>query len=224
MCNILYASDRAAVKAARVALTQDTHARLWTSNPDGMALAYRSRRWVVKRGLMDEASAWEAISRAFAARPDLLAIHYRYGTSGGRLPDLTHGFPVKAGWLMHNGVLPFKGQANESDTAVLAGLGCGWTYSQWSAILSALDHWTSDRILFLPKDHGKAPLLIGRWQKGAGGVLWSSSIPGTGGTSRRKWPNDFFSPDRSDGTSRDWEVAFRAPSLPPFGIFPEEAD
>src|SRR4030042_2306425 len=84
----------------------------------------------ISKGYMTLMGFLAAFKRATFTQEDELFVHFRYGTSGGNTPDLTHPFPITQNLktmrqlsctvhraLIHNGVLG-KGESNASDTMV----------------------------------------------------------------------------------------------------------
>lgn len=105
----------------------------WANNSDGAGYAIWNRDhewWDVKKGFMSFTKFWHAYREENVQTEDIVFIHFRIGTSGGDVPELTHPFPVcddleKMGELeysakdivFHNGVIGF-GEKEWSDTCV----------------------------------------------------------------------------------------------------------
>jgi len=179
MCLILYAQGPKQIKAARAWLTTENKATTWAENHDGASVLFSEKggKTHIRRGLMDQAALDKSLDWGLSLKLSRLAIHWRFATSGGTLPGLTHAFPVEAGWIMHNGVLPLRGGTDESDTAVLARVGADWDYKSWHDIWPILCRM-GDRILMVPKDQSMPALMAGQWVK-AHGVLFSHTVDRT---------------------------------------------
>jgi len=98
--------------------------RAWQQNPDGMGFAVWNRKWEIKKGFMRLRDAIRAL-QPHNKKSTKLIVHFRAATHGGRIPSLTHPFPVEfaegRGWLFHNGVFNIHAvEENESDTSAFA--------------------------------------------------------------------------------------------------------
>ncbi|KUK13786.1 MAG: hypothetical protein XD52_0930 [bacterium 42_11] len=110
---------------------KDILERCWNANPHGAGIAVVTRGGVFfTKGLMTfEAflKKLKELEESFDLTEHKTLIHFRYGTSGGIRPEMTHPFPVEGndidsmeGWakviLAHNGVIRGLGTPEESDT------------------------------------------------------------------------------------------------------------
>src|SRR3972149_1377131 len=89
------------------------------NNGDGAGFAVvQGETMRISKGYMTLMGFLAAFKRATFTQEDELFIHFRYGTSGGNTPDLTHPFPITQNLktmrqlsctvhraLIHNGVL-----------------------------------------------------------------------------------------------------------------------
>jgi len=97
----------------------------WNQNPHGMGFAvWNGDKWEVQKGFMKLKDALKAIEPHNREDTRLIA-HFRFATHGGRIPELTHPFPIEfaegRGWLFHNGVFDINMTGeDESDTSVFA--------------------------------------------------------------------------------------------------------
>lgn len=105
----------------------------WRNNSDGAGYAIWNQDtelWDVKKGFMSFTKFWHSYREHDITTEDIVFIHFRIGTSGGDIPELTHPFPVtddleKMGELeysasdivFHNGVIGW-GEKGWSDTCV----------------------------------------------------------------------------------------------------------
>ena len=166
MCLITYATDT----PSALAITASHVERAWRDNPHGLGIAWRedaSGPIKVRKGYMTLPGAIAAVQRIQKREPVEMAIHWRFGTSGGITRTNTHPFRVRHGALLHNGILTLPGTATESDTRRAARL---TTDLRPSVAAEILESWRgSSRLLFLADKPSQS------WRRGD----WiESNVPG----------------------------------------------
>lgn len=114
-----------AVTTKRDLIPRDYLQNAYDHNSDGWGVMYAHKGRVIT---MKEKSGMNAFLSAWGALPTdkAIAVHFRFGTSGGRSDEMCHPFKVldreQDGmdlFLMHNGVLPhgrWPGEKDKSDT------------------------------------------------------------------------------------------------------------
>lgn len=113
-----------AVAPRKAAIPHDHLVNAYDHNSDGFGIMYAKGGRVVWEkklaGFSEFAPMWDRVPENKS-----VAVHFRFGTSGGKSDDTCHPFAVltmeehgRDLYLMHNGVLshPFRGEAKKSDT------------------------------------------------------------------------------------------------------------
>lgn len=91
MCTIAFKGK--GVKRIPKAMLQ----QLWKNNPDGAGYAIfneDTEMWDVKKGFMKFEALWNSYKDESITKDTRMVVHFRIGTSGKEVPQLTHPFPV----------------------------------------------------------------------------------------------------------------------------------
>ena len=106
---------------------------MWECNPDGAGFMVRSNRGIeIFKGYMTFESlmtALDKVDKMVNLKDCDVVLHFRYGTHGGNIPELTHPFTVSKDFdtmkelynkvdiaVAHNGVYPYMTDYGISDT------------------------------------------------------------------------------------------------------------
>lgn len=112
-----------------------TYKECWRVNSDGAGFAYwdfKKQVWCVEKGFMSWKSFWSAFNTHQFEKKDIVAVHFRIGTSGNKDGGNTHPFDLNQRdfdgmritkyetdkVLFHNGVIRHTGEGIASDTMV----------------------------------------------------------------------------------------------------------
>lgn len=181
--------------------TEDKIRAMWTSNPDGAGIMWKTDKGVnFDKGFMHLSEFLDFVKKHEKKLAGAeVAMHFRIGTHGGNTPGNTHPFIVDSDAdphvlsgrelpfvLMHNGVLPIGPRRKDiSDTAELA-LRAGGYDPPDAFLCSISDMIGQNKIVVFRKD-GDALFVGAEWKTGDDGLLYSNLNHEWAAYSDRDW-------------------------------------